>query len=209
MTRSVVAYLALTALASLANACGGSAPPPAASQSKLRGDLFVAEFPNPPKVRWESYSLVWETCDEERLIRVSCSALWDGELHDQMLAAKLAGPGVEHYSDVDRRDDPVGGVGRRIRFVEGGEQFDARLIVVNDSLFIASVQSRADERAEEVSDRFLDSFSVSPQAACPTTHVVRINQDQPLGEPVACGPRSSRFFAATRAPLKLGLPPAR
>lgn len=159
------------------------------------GTEFVAEFPAPPDARWDNYSLVWESCHDGRLFKISCSALWDGELGDKLLAARVGVPSEPQYVDIDRRQDPSFGLGRRLRYVLGTDRIDAVVIVVEDSLFVASVQARADDPSKVASERFLDSFTVSPDARCPATKLVRVDEDRPGGTPARCGHRRRQVMA--------------
>lgn len=161
---------------------------------------FGATFPAAPRVRWDDYSLVWEACDGERLMRVSCSVLWDGELRDFMLQARVALPGQAHQLEFDHRLTTRHAYGRHLGFVSGKSRTEAKLLVAGDSLIIASVQAGDDEASRLAAERFLDSITIPPRAACPTLRLVKIDRDRPHGVPLVCGEQhglpSARFGVA-------------
>jgi hypothetical protein len=69
-------------------------------------------------------------------------------------------------------------------------------------LFSATVQARADDASKLSSERFLDSLEVLPDAECPTTRVVRVDEEHPFGEPLACGARLPHVLSVTHAGLR-------
>jgi hypothetical protein len=161
----------------------------------LLGAPFTAQFPAAPRVRQDQFSLVWEACDDGRLLRVSCSALWDGELGDLVLQSRVPAGGSLHQLDLDRRADDETGIVRHLRWVENGRRTDARVVIVGDSLVVASVEGPANEASRIASERFLATFKVPAGAACPTTRLVRIDLERPHGDALSCR-GGTRVFAS-------------
>ena len=129
-------------------------------------------------------------------MRISCSALWDGELRDFMLKARFALPGQPHQLEFDHEVATKTAYGHHLGYVAGKSRTEAKLLVSGDSLIIASVESSNDEASRLAAERFLESVEIPPRAACPTLRLVKIDRDRPHGIPLVCGDRGHGLAAA-------------
>src|SRR5690606_11828170 len=72
--------------------CAGRQPPPQPDEARVVDQLFKARFLARPTVRDLGYARVWQACRGPVALRVTCSAFYDHQLGDEVLAAHIGWP---------------------------------------------------------------------------------------------------------------------
>ena len=158
--------------------CAGQQPAPPRDEPRVVDELFEVRFFARPSVRDLGYVRVWQACRERVSLRVTCSAFYDHQLGDEMLAAHIGWPPGVPFVFTDRRDDRDFALARRVRYAYEHRIHDLLLVEAHDTLFVVYAEGPADEASKIIAREFVESFRPILGAQCPTVKVLRLDGDR-------------------------------